>query len=176
MSAYHRTTLLLLLIPGVFVVGLGVFSYSSMIWGFEVNRIPSRGEYRDYSARLAVGAGNTVLVFRWYVDENQPQRMLEYDYGTVRITSSSSKDQRTKQTFRHSVVRLDGRLILVMGLLLCIGGGYPILRQRRVRVHRMRNGLCERCGYDVAKCVSTACPECGNPIPEPRGTALPREN
>ncbi|HEX2971643.1 MAG TPA: hypothetical protein VHP11_04890 [Tepidisphaeraceae bacterium] len=54
-------------------------------------------------------------------------------------------------------------VLLPWWLLLTFLIGGPILYFRRRHAHRLRHGLCLRCGYDL-RATPDRCPECGSPI------------
>ena len=74
-----------------------------------------------------------------------------------------------------AIVVIWGLFFLIFGTLLAMWVDRKTLEQMletpedqvsrlRKRVHRLENGLCIKCGYDIHG-LSTRCPECGTEVP-----------
>jgi hypothetical protein len=66
------------------------------------------------------------------------------------------------------VIALSPVLITVLTIFVCIGLAVVHVREKRRTNHRMENGLCAYCGYDLRGTEADQCPECGRLVWRPR--------
>ena len=105
-----------------------------------------------------------IRTFEHAVMEAEPLRLLE--------DGSGSLSQRLGFAYLHGTV--GGRRSLFISAptwsLLLAGAaasaltGYPLLRARRRRLQRLREGHCLTCGYDLSGAAHERCPECGEAV------------
>ena len=65
-----------------------------------------------------------------------------------------------------SLLRRAGYLAVIVWLAPWLFLGLPWVPRAQRLAHRRRNGLCLKCGYNLAGNVSGACPECGESVRE----------
>lgn len=107
-------------------------------------------------AQLRVADGNVYFVFAR--EGKHPPRgrrgvtLLRGNFG--RLGLYQGRDRRWRW------VSVASPLWLVVGALV-VPSGVGIVRGPVRRRHRLRNGLCLKCGYDLSGCVEPRCSECG---------------
>lgn len=79
-----------------------------------------------------------------------------------------SSDPTIPDTGWQIAEHLGGALVFLLGVYMVSDG-----RQLIDHLLFVVPGRCSRCGYDVQSVSSGVCPECGAPIPKPRGKPPP---
>jgi hypothetical protein len=114
--------------------------------------------YTSDPGRPATGWEIMSHVRRWRRGEEHPSDWVRFGFGMARWEETVTQ-YGPKYTNRFSGISLPIWLIA-----LC-WGAWPVARWRRSRArrHRLMQGLCPSCGYDM-RATPVRCPECGTSV------------